>query len=211
MKIYFLISVFFLAFKSAMAFADISTEDTTAQNKIYLNIDIGGGMIYNSTVGLRPMLFATCGIRSSKNYIYGSIERRFGKSANEYEVSFKDSLIKSTAYNTVFAGIEYERFFKAKPKSQFSGIIGIGADNIKLDKDKFDTDKKLSAFCFNVGFGYSYYFNGKHGPSFKVLYHHGKFTGNKNNDNLAANINAHSIIIRLGYNFSRFYKASHTN
>lgn len=189
--------------------AAFNPDDTLAKKNILFNITLGGGMIYNNTVGLHPMLFATYGIQSFKNYFYGSIERRFGESANEYEVSFKDSLKKSTTYDSFFAGIEYQRIFTEKLKSEFSGIIGVGAENIKLDKSVFDTDKKLGAFCINVGFGYSYYFNGKQGPSLQVLYHHGKFTGDKHNDNLTANINPNSIIMRLVYNFARpFYKTT---
>ena len=103
------------------------------------------------------------------------------------------------AYNAFSAGLEYERIVIEKTKNDFLTIVGIGAENIKLDKNLFGTDVELGAFYMTAGLGYSYYFNSKHGPKIMLLYRHADY----HNDDSAASINKNFIIIRLTYNIAR--------
>jgi len=175
----------------------------SAKQKVILEINASGGILCNKTLGVRPLINIILGFKLKKDFVYGSYERRYGSSANPYPVLDNDSLKMTDVYSGNYFGIEYSHLFINKFHDELYSIVGMGYDGIDISKNSIiANDIKLRPFSFNIGFGYSYYFNSKHGPHIEVLYHYADF-----NRDQKANIDASSLIVRLTYGAGRVYKS----
>lgn len=167
---------------------------------MYLNLS--SGILINNTIGNHPIINLSLGFEIRANRCNLVYEYRFGNSNKHYQTLYNDTLKSINSYKANFIGFEYQRLIFRNVNHEFYTNTGIGADWILISKnDNIKNNKFLSGLALNIGFGYAFYINGKHGPNLELLYHYVDFNNDK-----GTKIDNSSILIRLGYNFGNNYK-----
>jgi len=169
--------------------------DDSLATKPTLNINLWTGLISNSTFGIHPLINISAGIGSPSNYYFLEYEHRYGHSKNNYQTIDDNTLKTVNAYNSSYFGFGYQR--KIVSDKEFYALVGIGSDWFEVNKsDVIKNDKTLSGIAINVGLGYTYYFEAKHGPSIQILYHYANIANNN-----ATTFIHNSVVIRITYLF----------
>lgn len=167
--------------------------DDSLSAKPTLNIYLWTGLISNSTFGIHPLINISAGIGNPSDYFILEYEHRYGPSQNNYQTIDNNTLKTVNAYNSNYFGIGYQR--KIVTDKEYYALVGIGNDWIEVKKnDVIIIDKTLRGIALNIGLGYTYYFEEKHGPSIQILYHYANIANNN-----GTTFNHNSLVIRITY------------
>lgn len=187
--------------KLKITFPEPVYQTDSVQTKKYpynFEINFFTGIYQNSTFGTHPVLGFRLGKKQHKSFYNLAVEFRPGKTPTSYNYFYNQQLLSTTAFNGIYAGLEYDRLIFSKNKHQVNLISGLGYNGIKIPQNE-NSFYRLSGFAVNLGLGYLLQIKNFSGPNIQVMYH---FAPIKNENGTTPDKN--SILFRLSYSLAYF-------